>query len=392
MKKRVIQFCAISVVLLVISVTDLYAVSKLVLPNIFSDHMVLQRNVPVLIWGTTSPGRTVIVAFADKKKSAQADSGGRWEISLDKLDASGPFMLTVSDGESTICYKDVIVGEVWLGSGQSNMEWAVDGHPKHSGTECDQATKLMVGNGDHPMIRISAITRDHLKTPDGGWVTMSKEIRPLLPATMSCMAIRLQKELNVPIGIIVRCVSSSPSGAWLDRKVYDTDPNIVAQVTSYRKNVYPELLKQHQDAIKKGKKSRAPARPGYELQSWFSTDIDSRGIHYDRFIAPITPYTIRGIVWDQGESWTGVAEVKQIDIMRALVKSWRQAWRQDDLPFLYVRKNQYPSDFQEQMKAIQSVMVDNRGLDQRLHPRDKDRYAKRIVDIMKKYVYPGFPK
>ena len=381
------RFFAITTILVCLSSVVSHAGQKLDLPDIFSDHMVLQREAPISIWGNTSPGRTVVVSFADEEESTQSDEGGRWEVTLEAQDAGGPFILSANDGESTVVRTDVLVGEVWLGSGQSNMEWAVDGHPKHSNTACDEATKRLVGDGDYPQIRISAITRDHLNTPNGGWVPMSAEIRPLLPAMMSCVAIRLQKEMDVPIGIIVRCISSSPSGAWLDREIMDADSSIVAQMAHYRENVYPALLKKHQAALEKGEKSKEPARPGYEFQPWFREDTDSRGVHYNKLIAPIAPYTIRGIVWDQGEGGTGVAGVDQFEIMRALVGSWRQIWRQDELPFLYVRKNQYPSDFKEHMDAISTTMVDNHGLNQSLHPPDKDDYAKRIVASMIKHVY-----
>jgi sialate O-acetylesterase len=183
------------------------------LPEIFSDHMVLQRNMSVPVWGKSQPGSTVVVKFLNQEHSVIASKIGEWRILLSNLNAGGPFEMKISNGISTIEYEDVLVGDVWFGSGQSNMEWAIySSHPNHKKIDCDIETQELIGKAEYPEIRISSRCRDFLNTPNGGWIPFEEKISKDLPATMACLAIRLHREQNIPIGIIVRAISSSPSG------------------------------------------------------------------------------------------------------------------------------------------------------------------------------------
>jgi sialate O-acetylesterase len=323
-----------------------------------------------------------------------AGPDGRWLVRLDAHEAGGPFTLVVQDAKTTLTFTDVLVGEVWFGSGQSNMEWGIDGHPKYpKTTACDAATQALMGKGNHPQIRVSALTRDFLKTPGGGWVVMTPQNRGLMPALMSCCAIELQKKLHVPVGIIVRCESSSPSGIWLGRDAVDGDAAIQKQIAAYEK-VYPRLFATYESGLaawkrdpKKFRKPVEPPKPRMCIQ-YGGPNTDAYGRGYSTRIKPVIPYAIRGFVWDQGENGTGIGGAGQFEVMHALIRQWRHEWALVDLPLIYVRKNQYPKGFTEQMQRIpQTAMADNRGLLQELHPQDKAAYARRVVEQMIRLAY-----
>jgi len=177
--------------------------SNLKIPGIFSDYMVLQRNSKVPVWGTANSGSKIAVSINGQTQSTITNNSGNWKVYLNNLTAGGPYEMTISGGSESVTFTDVLVGEVLLGSGQSNMEVAVEkpsDNPKKWVT--DQETQDLVGDGNFPDIRISAATRDNLKTPNGSWLPLSSEIRDQLPALMACLAIDLHKQLKVPVGIL----------------------------------------------------------------------------------------------------------------------------------------------------------------------------------------------
>ncbi len=380
--------------------------TELLVPVVFSDHMVLQRDMPVPIWGRAAPGADISVKFAGQTKEARTDAAGRWMVKLDPLKAGGPFELEVSDGSKTTRFTDVLVGEVWFGSGQSNMEVAVKFLPRwakpNAQFECDEDTKQLLEAGAHPQIRISAVTRDHNKTP--AWFALTAENCLKAPALMSCAAVLLRQHLNVPIGIIVRCESSSTSGIWLSRDTVESDAEIQRQLREYAQTEYPQLLaayparlKAWEVAVAKAKadgqrepgKPSAPALPG-GFPLWFYSEgrFEHYGANYPARIANVAPFAMRGIVWDQGESGTGIAGANQSAVMPALVTSWRAAWGQGDLPFIYIDKKNFTATHHKALAALpNTARADHHGLSTINHPPDKAAYARRIVEQMLEKVY-----
>ena len=379
---------------------------RLQMPEIFSDNLVLQRDLEVPIWGGAVAGSEVSVSLCGQLKKTTVEANGRWKVKLDPMVAGGPFTLEVSNGENRLTYSNVLVGEVWFGSGQSNMEVSVL-FPQGKETpaqkyECDEDTKRFLESGIDPQIRISSVTRDHHKSPI--WRPLSRENVLESPALMSCLAIHLNKSLKVPVGIIVRCESSSSSGIWLSRDVVETDWAIQHQIHEYANQQYPaqcaayteamnQWIKSSEQAKVSGvtlpKKPSVPAQPGdFPFPAFSERRFNHYGANYPTRVAPVIPYSVRGVVWDQGEGGTGIMGVDQCGVMPALVKSWRLAWNRNDLPFFYIRKNQHPSQLWDTMKTIPVVVeVDNRGLGQINHPPDKSAYAQRLFDQIK-LVFP----
>ncbi|MEI6556247.1 MAG: hypothetical protein WCL70_11710 [Paludibacter sp.] len=378
--------------------------AELLMPSIFSDHMVLQRLRKVPIWGRSAPGTKVNVQLNGQKKQAVANETGRWKLLLDPMEAGGPYKMEVSANGKTIRYTDVLVGEVWFGSGQSNMEVSVKFLPKFATPEapyeCDEETRKFLEAGCDSLIRISAVTRDHSKTPQ--WTSLTKDNYLDVPAMMSSVAVLLRNKLNIPIGIIVRCESSSSSGIWLSRDAVESDAEIQRQLRNYTDNEYPKLVAAYPEKLKAWEEASAKAKldgtkaavkpnvpdlaGGFSLPYLYNSGRSEHyGANYPIRIANVIPYAVTGIVWDQGENGTGIAGVDQSAVMPALVRSWREVWGDEKLPFIYVRKNKHPESLPNVLTALgNTYQVSNVGLGQINHPPDKTAYARRVVEQIDK--------
>lgn len=181
----------------------------------------------------------------------------------------------------------------------------------------------------------------------------------------------------------------------MDKNVIEKDEQIQKQINDYKLNVYPDKLSKYNEALakweetKKGGKPIPPGRPGYGMQSWFKTDQDSRGIHYKKYISSIVPFAINGVIWDQGESGTGITSVDQFTITSRIISSWRKVFSNDNLPFFYFDKRQdFPKDFNEKMKVHSNVfLINTNGLGQELHPMDKAAYSERAFNLIMEKIY-----
>jgi sialate O-acetylesterase len=305
------------------------------LPPVLSSHMVLQRGMKVPVWGTAAPGEKVTVKFRDQEKSTTADAQGKWKVSLDSLKEGGPDVLTVA-GSNTLKLEDVLVGEVWLGSGQSNMYGGADQYVKN-----DEVLAKMVAAGPYPKIRLNRLDTAAAK----GWTEATPENLMAFSAQLFSFGCPLQKELNVPVGLLVGAAAGKPSGFFLSEEAFNSD--LACQDLVAKQN-YDEVVKKYEVAMEKWKKDvekakaegveekklpKAPAKP-LKVGSTFSNVI---GNLYERIIRPAVPYAIRGVLWDQGESSTGIVGIDPYTVMGALIKGWRKDWGQD-FPFIYVQK------------------------------------------------------
>ena len=334
------------------------ALADVTLPPIVSDHMVLQRDMPVPIWGTADPNEKVTVTFAGQTKTATADAKGKWRVDLDPLKASAkPRELTVK-GKNAITLKDVLVGEVWLGSGQSNMYMMVTSFAKNT----PYATKLStLGTDralveaaavDHPTIRFGKPTVGPFK---GGWTVATAKFNTWgtysgPSALLLAFGVQLQKELDgVPVGLIMAAVSGSPTGTWLTEEMFRADAGCQAEAKEFAKTYdlakekekYRAALAKWKLAAAQAKREgkRAPRAPSEPLPAGGSGALcseDNQGLYW-QLVRPLQPYAIRGVLWDQGESGTDITGVKWMNTMHALIVGWRKAWGQD-FPFLYVQK------------------------------------------------------
>ena len=310
---------------------------------VFSSHMVLQRDMTVPIWGTAKPGEKITVTFRDQQKATEADKDGKWMVKLDKLDVGKPATLTIA-GANTLTLEDVVVGEVWIGSGQSNMDMRIVTFAKDDPVLAKYAAET------YPSIRMYSQTNENKM----GWGVASPK-RVYFSALLFSFAVPLQKELDVPVGIIRAACGGSPSGPWLTEGMFNTDPackELVAKLAAdeaVQKRYAAAIAKYQEDLAKwetavaeiraKGpatQPAREPAKP--QAPAKVGECREGMGGLYRSTIQPIIPYAIRGVFWDQGESGTAVEGVDQFTLMGALIKGWRKEWNQGDFPFIYSQK------------------------------------------------------
>jgi len=261
------------------------------LPRVLSSHMVLQRDKPVNLWGWADPGEQVTASFGRAKVSATAGDDGRWKLQLPAQKTSNrPQSLKVS-GKNQLELTDVLVGEVWLCSGQSNMEWRMT-QSQHKGEEIPKA--------DHPRIRLFAIAKRKAKTPQDDtphdWTACTPQTVASFSAVGYHFGQALHRELKVPIGLV--------QAAWGGTQIEPWTPSIGLEMV--------ETLK-----------SQAKSGNG--------------GI-YNGMIHPLAPLTMRGAIWYQGESNCLKGDTTiYMDRTRALVGGWRKVFGQDDLSFYFVQ-------------------------------------------------------
>jgi sialate O-acetylesterase len=307
------------------------AAAEVKLPPVLSDHMVLQRDAQVPIWGTAAPEEKVTVKFRDQEKTATADRNGKWVVKLDALKAGGPDKLTIT-GTNAVTLEDVLVGEVWVGSGQSNMQGSVAGYSK------GDAGLAKLAAGSYPKLRLSK--------SGGKWTEATEQNINGFSAIQFAFGVGLQKELDVPVGLMVGAVGGTPSGYWLSEEAYRSDDACKAVVKKFgetfdlekAKKAHAEALVKWEAAAEQAKKDgkNPPAKPAAPVAAGESAG--KIGNLYAAHIKPMQPFAIRGVLWDQGESGTAINGVDQYTLMGALIRGWRKEWGQGEFPFIYVQK------------------------------------------------------
>ena len=279
------------------------------LPKIIGDGMVLQRDRSVPIWGRAAAGESVTVRFAGQEQRTAAGADGRWQVALAPLAVSAtPREMTVT-GSNTVTVKNVLVGEVWLCSGQSNMEYAVGipsaGAP--AATRSDPALATEVGGPAFPDIRLFRVEK-RLQPPDvvsNGWSEAGGEARLHFSAAGYFFGRDLQEALHVPIGLIQSAWGGSRIEPWTPAAAYAGLPAFAAETSAQPLRI---------DGMEPGK-------------------------YYDAMVAPLAPFALRGVLWYQGESNLIASNdgLRYADKMEALIDGWREAWHDPALPFYYVQ-------------------------------------------------------
>lgn len=305
------------------------------LPNVISDHMVLQADRAVPIWGTAAAGEKVTVSFRDQKKEVAAAADGKWRVDIGPFKPGGDAGEMTVAGTNSIAIKNVLVGEVWVGSGQSNMAGAAGSYAKND----PHLAKLIATS--YPTIRI-------LKG-NGKWAEANPQTIPGFSAILFSFGVHLQKELNVPVGLMVGAVGGTPSGHWLSEDALRSDDAVKAQIADAAKTYDAAKAQKSYDALvarwekdveaAKAAKKNPPRKPEVPTPPGAvrGGKEGKAGHLYDAHIRPMMPFGIRGVLWDQGESGTAVTGADQFVVMGALIKGWRKEWGQD-FPFIYVQK------------------------------------------------------
>jgi sialate O-acetylesterase len=324
-------FLTLVLTVYVLATADLHAAVRL--NKVFSDHMVLQRQKPVPMWGLAEPGEKITVRFRNQVKSSTADDIGIWRIRLDEMEAGGPDEMTVS-ASNKITLKDVLVGEVWVGSGQSNMAGLAGRYATN-----DETLQKVLDGPPYSKIRL-------LRSP-GSWTEATKENAAVFSALHLAFGHRLHEELDVPVGLIVGAVGGTPSGAWVRRDAYEADKACAKVVAKFAESFdekaaqqrYEQQLARWEVLVAKAEKdkTRKPRKPLPPLKPGESSRGQIGGL-YSRYIQPVAGYGIRGVLWDQGESGTGILGLDQYTMMGSFIRIWREQWNVGEFPFLYIQK------------------------------------------------------
>ncbi len=309
-------------------------------PLIFSDHMVLQRDVPVPVWGWADAGEEVKVAFAGQVKTARADATGSWKLKLDPMAASGePREFTVNSSSAKTAgpelrLQDVMVGEVWLAAGQSNMEMRIK---TVNNGEAEAAS------ANYPGIRIFRAGANIALTPrndvqGGEWKVCSPLSAPDLSAVAYFFARQLHQKLGVPIGIVQSNWGNTPAESWMSRETLRALPETSTDFSQWMDEVrtYPEWearFGEYHRQWGRDSNNRPPGLP--PVPKTFSKQAPTGA--YNAMIAPLVPLRFRGVIWYQGETNGNNNPRPYGAIFRALIGSWRRTWGIGDFPFLFVQ-------------------------------------------------------
>jgi sialate O-acetylesterase len=318
------------------------------LPAFFSDHMVLQQGTNVPVWGWSAPGDRVTVSFAGRERGAQADETGRWRVDLDPLSASAEAReLTVrSAGEGApLVLSDVLVGEVWLCSGQSNMEWPLE-------KARDAAAE--VAAADYPAIRMFTGAHKVAGEPQSDVAGAWRVCRPEAAGKFSAIAYFFGRELHttrhVPVGLIHMSCGWTPSEAWTPREALLADPATAYIAERWDRIADPQVQADYRAALEAWEKEAAAAKEaGREPPPKPKNPGDPNFIHraagmWNGMIAPLAPCAVRGVAWYQGETNERRGYRYRIEFP-LLINAWREAWSRPDLPFLFVQvANVLPPD------------------------------------------------
>lgn len=311
--------------------------AELSVASVFGSSMVLQRDMAAPVWGKADPNQQVTVQIDGQTHEVQADRDGKWRTHLDPMAAGGPFTMTVEAGDETLTLEDVLVGEVWVCSGQSNMEW-----PVQASLNAEQE----IASANYPLMRLYTVEKKTAQEPqetcNGVWQVCTPETIPAFSAVAYYFGRPLHKELDIPIGLIHTSWGGTPAEAWTTQETIDADYPAIVERWEHAIRVYPEALaeyeKQMEERQKAVEKARAEGTPEPPF-IWPPQGPESPGRPaslYNAMIHPIAPYAIRGAIWYQGESNAGRA-YQYRRLFPAMIKDWRQAWGQGDFPFLFVQ-------------------------------------------------------
>ena len=381
----------------------------------FTDHMVLQREMPVPIWGTADAGESITVEFAGQKKSTTADATGRWRVDLDPLTASAEpreLIVTsatpksaVSDLKSAISdlrLSDVLVGEVWLASGQSNMDFTVSKSARKWAGVVNEEQEIAAAN--HPLVRMFTGGTQMAYTPQvtlpGEWKVCSPETVSDFSALGYFFARDLQRELQVPVGILTLSYGASCAHAWIRRDAMLADPDFRAVLDRFDTQVKGRVppteaeLKDWEAAaeLAKAELRRPPPKPGADPVQ----DQHNPTVMFNGMIAPVVPYALRGVLWYQGESITSPRELFP-RWNALLITDWRALWGRE-LTFLFCQlaaldgKGNIPEVRAWQAEALKlpgtgmAVTIDV-GDETNVHPKDKAPVGDRLMRLALAHAY-----
>lgn len=386
------------------------ASAEVTLPSVFGSNMVLQRDRTVPVWGSADAGERVTVSVAGQTKTTVADAQGKWKVALDPMPASAqPIVVTIA-GSNTIELNNVLVGDVWICSGQSNMEWPV--------TRSRDPEPVAAG-ADQPMIRLFNASAKKKASPEpqsdlvAEWQVCSPETVRSFSAVGYHFARAVREKVNVPIGLVNVSWGGMPAEALTPLAALQSNPDAEALLQRYAlavenwptaKAEFDRKLVEWEEARKAAEAAgqRPPQRPGVP---YGPESANAPAAVWNGLVNPVVPVAMKGVIWYQGESNAGRAEQYR-SLMRGLIQGWRDVWQQGDFPFIQVQLTSFrapatqpsqPSDWAELRESqalvcrdlpnVGMVCITDVGDQQDIHPKDKQTVGYRLAQVALRDVY-----
>lgn len=337
------------------------------LPNIFGDHMVLQRDQPNKVWGKAAAGEKITVKIGDQSHEATADAQGAWQVMLDPLAVGGSHTLEISGDKNAIRIVDVLVGEVWICSGQSNMYWRVN-------KVYDPDLEALAAH--HPKIRMINFPQVGTQEPiwehsGSNWMVCSPHTVSDFSAVGYFFGRQLHETLDVPVGLINNAWGGSACEAWISRP----DLEAAGSYTALLKR-FDDAAQQYQTLDSKADKSDEEKKQLQALKGQLSGNQRPANI-YNGVLKSHLGYGIRGAIWYQGESNAGRA-YQYRELFPLMISSWRKEWGQGDFPFYWVQLADY---MQEQSEPTESAWAELREAQTMTMSKLKHTGEAVIIDI-----------
>ncbi len=378
---------------------------------LWSDHAVIQADRPIVVFGSGDPGEAVTVEFAGQQGKAVTDDQGGWVVELPEMSASHePRDLTIAGPGNSVTVRDLLVGEVWVCSGQSNMWWPVE--------RSDNAEQE-IAESANPQLRMFTVSQGTADRPAqivaGQWQVAGPDTAGKFSATAYFFGRHLQRELGVPVGLIHSSFSGSPIESWVSRESYETaesfDPVRERWSAALEQWDEPAARSRYERALAEYERKKAagtlektnnrePRKPAFrDLPNLIHRPSNL----YNAMLAPLTQLPIRGVVWYQGEANARSGRAYR-DWLEVLIQDWRQAWGDEDLPFLGVQipnfapvQNRPLESWWAELRESQAVALEgpHRGMavtidigeTTNIHPTNKQEVGRRLGLLALRDVY-----
>jgi sialate O-acetylesterase len=389
--------------------------------TLFSDGMVLQSGVKCPVWGTADPGEEVSAAInigaanLPAGPSVKADKDGKWALQFSPIQPGGPYTVTIK-GKNEITIKDVLVGEVWVASGQSNMEMNL--------ASCADA-KEEIAKSKNPKMHLFTVPKKIADEPttelQGKWVECDPETSGSFSAVAYYFGRDLQKARNVPVGMIHTSWGGTPAEAWTPQGTLEANPDLKtlfhpkdeleARYKTAEEKHRADLAK-WEEAAKQAKADGKDAPPKPRGPTDPAQDPHRGAVLYNGMINPLLPYAVKGAIWYQGESNAGAA-YQYRTLFPTMIESWRAAWKNPDMPFLFVQLAPFTAIVKEpqesawaelreaqlmtseKLKNTGMAVITDVGEEKDIHPKHKEPVGARLavaalgVAYGEKIVYSG---
>jgi sialate O-acetylesterase len=360
------------------------------LPKILDSHMVMQRDLPVHLWGWAAAGESVTVIFRGKDRTTAANDLGLWSVYMPPGAAGGPFQLTVK-GNNTITLEDVLVGDVWIAGGQSNMEFEM----RKASTAAVDLPKAA-----DDKIRLMIVKKEFSEFPktdlDGtAWTASTPESAKEFSAVAWYFAREIEQCEHVPVGVIDSTWGGTVAEAWTSLTALGADPGLAPVFTARGHMTEREAAAPLEEKVRtrlideaKAQGRPAPKFPWHPvLNTWAPAQL------FNAMIAPLTPFPIRGVIWYQGESNSALERYPTYErLFQTMIEDWRSQWSIGDFPFLYVQLANFKSTPAEEYFQIResqrrtlelrntamAVTIDIGNPDD-VHPTDKLTVGRRLA-------------